>query len=345
MVGTGLGAEHGILIKSATALEQAEKINAIVLDKTGTITKGEPTLTHVVSFSDLAKEKLLTLVASIEKNSKHPLAEAITRFAKEKGVSFSPVEGFEEIPGHGLKGEISGTMYYIGTRKLLDDKAISYEDKLEQIYKLEEEGNTVMLVADSQKLLGIIGVADTVKESSKEAIVRFRKQGLRVYMITGDNERTAKAIARQVGIDPQDVFAQVLPEDKSKHVKDLQSKDLVVGMVGDGINDAPALTQADIGIAIGAGTDVAIESANIVLMKSDLLDAVKSIELSRNTMKNIKQNLFLSFAYNTAGIPIAAGILFPFFGFLLSPMIAAAAMGASSISVLLNALRLKRVSL
>ena len=281
MVGTGLGAEHGILIKSATALEQAQKINAIILDKTGTITKGEPTLTNVKTFSEMDENKLLTLASSIEKNSKHPLAEAIVRGAKEKDIEFQKVEHFEEIPGHGLSGEINGEAYFIGTRKLLDQKHIEYKKQLDVVQKLEENGNTVMLFANSSELLGVISVADTIKETSKAAIEKFRKENISVYMITGDNERTAKAIAAQVGIPSDRVFAQVLPEDKSKHVKSLQEKSFTVGMVGDGINDAPALTQANIGIAIGAGTDVAIESADIVLMKSDLLDAVKSVQLSR----------------------------------------------------------------
>jgi len=345
MVGTGLGAEHGILIKSAAALEQAQKIQAIILDKTGTITKGEPALTGIKSFSSLNEERILMLTSSIEKNSKHPLAEAIVKNAKETNITFEKVSNFEEIPGQGLYGEIEGTAYYIGTRKLMDQKNIEYKDHLESIHSLEEQGNTVMLFADTKELLGIIYVADTIKETSKTAIAKFKDEGIDVYMITGDNERTAKAIALQVGIKEEKVFSQVLPEDKSNHVKNLQKKGYVVGMVGDGINDAPALTQANIGIAIGAGTDVAIESADIVLMKSDLLDSVKAIQLSKWTMKNIKQNLFLSFAYNTLGIPVAAGVLFPFFGFLLSPIIAAGAMAASSISVLVNALRLKRAKL
>ena len=345
MVGTGLGAENGILIKSATALEQAQKINALILDKTGTITKGEPAFTGAESFTDLSEEKLVTLTASIEKNSKHPLAEAIVKYAKEKEMVLADVTKFEEIPGHGLSGEIAGTTYYIGTRKLMEEKGVAYKEKLTRIEALEADGNTVMLFANSEKLLGTISVADTIKESSAEAIEKLRQENIKVFMITGDNERTAKAIAKKVGIAPESVFAQVLPEDKAYHVKKLQEQGLNVGMVGDGINDAPALTQANIGIAIGAGTDVAIESADIVLIKSDLLDAVIAIKLSRGTMRNIKQNLFLAFVYNSAGIPIAAGLLFPFFGFLLSPMIAAGAMAASSISVLLNALRLKHTKL
>ncbi len=345
MVGTGLGAEHGILIKSAEALERAQKIDTIVLDKTGTITKGKPELTKVVSFSKMSEDEILRIASSIEKNSKHPLAESIVRGAEERGIKFEKVTDFKEIPGHGLQGKINGEELYVGNRKLMEDIKVSFENHIDEVHELEEKGNTVMFFANKEELLGIICVADTIKDTSKEAIAQFKSAGIDVYMITGDNQRTAYAIASQVGIDNEHVFAQVLPEDKSNYVKKLQDEGKVVAMVGDGINDAPALTRADIGIAIGAGTDVAIESADIVLMKSDLLDAVKSIQLSKNTMKNIKQNLFLSFAYNTAGIPIAAGLLYPFFGFLLSPMIAAGAMSASSISVLLNALRLKRIKL
>ncbi len=345
MVGTGLGAEQGILIKSAEALEISQKIDAVILDKTGTITNGKPELTKVLSFSKLTEKEILTMSSSIEKNSKHPLAEAIVRGAESKKINFEKVTNFKEIPGHGLLAKIKNKLYFVGNRKLLKDNKISYEKNIKIINNLEENGNTVMFFANKTKLLGIICVADTIKETSKTAISKFNDSKIEVYMITGDNERTANAIAKQVGVDVKNVFSQVLPEDKAKHVKKLQETGHIVAMVGDGINDAPALTQADVGIAIGAGTDVAIESADIVLMKSDLLDAVKSIKLSKGTMRNIKQNLFLSFAYNTAGIPIAAGLLFPFFGFLLSPIIAAGAMAASSISVVSNALRLKKIRL
>jgi P-type Cu+ transporter len=345
IVGTGLGAENGILIKSAGALEMAQKVNSIILDKTGTITKGKPELTEVISFSEIDKNKMLEIAASIENNSNHPLAKAIVKGAKDKNIKFQKVMDFKEISGHGLIGKVNDKNIYVGNRKLMKDNGIKYDKYIDKIHELEEKGNTVMMISDKNAFLGIICVADTIKETSKDAIFRFKNAGINVYMITGDNERTAKAIASQVGISKDYVFAQVLPKDKSKHVKALQEKGNIVAMVGDGINDAPALAQADIGIAIGAGTDVAIESADIVLMKSDLLDAVKAIELSRRTMNNIKQNLFLSFAYNSAGIPLAAGLLFPFFGFLLSPMIAAGAMAASSISVLLNALRLKKIKI
>lgn len=345
MVGTGLGAENGILIKSATALEQAQKIQAIILDKTGTVTNGKPVLTSATSVTGASDVDMLTLAASIEKNSKHPLAEAIVAYAVEKKLVMKEVTTFAEIPGHGLSGKIADQQYFVGTRKLMDREGVAYDSYIADIEKQEDAGNTVMFFSDDKNLLGIISVADTTKETSATAVKAFAQGGIDVYMITGDNQRTAKAIAREVGIDEAQVFAQVLPEEKAQYVKELQDKGLVVGMVGDGINDALALTQADIGIAIGAGTDVAIESADIVLMKSDLLDAVKAVELSHRTMRNIKQNLFFAFGYNSAGIPIAAGVLFPVFGFLLSPMIAAGAMAASSISVVLNALRLKRTKL
>ncbi len=345
MVGTGIGAEKGILIKSAQSLEIAEKINAIVLDKTGTITKGKPQLTSILSFSNKKEDEILKLAASIEKNSSHPLAEAIINHAIKKKIKLEEVKQFKEISGHGVVAKIKSEDVLFGNRKLMTDFKIDYKKYLKKVEDLEAKGNTVMFLGSKKELLGVIGVADIIKETSKDAIKEFNKQNIEVYMITGDNEKTANAIAKQVGISEKNVFAQVLPEDKANYVKKLQSEGKLVAMVGDGINDAPALTQADIGLAIGAGTDVAIESADIVLMRSDLLDAIKAIKLSKNTMKNIKQNLFLSFAYNTAGIPIAAGLLYPFLGILLSPMIGAAAMSASSISVLLNALRLKKTKL
>ncbi|RME52141.1 heavy metal translocating P-type ATPase [Candidatus Woesearchaeota archaeon] len=345
VVGTGLGAERGILIKSAEALERAEKVESVVLDKTGTVTSGKPKLTRVMSFSKLKEEDVLRIASSIEKKSKHPIAEAIVEGARQKKLRFENVSRFREVAGHGLEGVIRGVEYVVGTRKLLTEKHIQLGKHLKEVRELEERGNTVVFLANKSKLLGVISVADTIKETSKEAIAKLASEGVTVYLITGDNRRTALAIAKQVGIEEERVFAQVLPQDKAAHVKKLQEGGGVVAMVGDGINDAPALIQADVGIAIGAGTDVAIESADIVLMKSDLLDVVRAFKLSKATMKNIKQNLFLSFAYNTLGIPIAAGVLYPFFGFLLSPMVAAAAMAASSISVVTNALRLKRAQL
>ena len=344
MVGTGIGAEHHILIKSAEALEIAHKTNAVILDKTGTITKGEPEVTSVVSFSDKDEKAILTIVASIEKNSQHPLAQAIVEESKKKKIKLFSVSNFKDVPGKGIEGDIQGKKVFIGTRLLMKENNINFDNKfIKKIEKLEEEGNSVILVSEDKKFLGVVAVADIIKETSAKAIKSMQDSKIDVYMITGDNERTAKAIARKVGIKESNVFAQVLPENKSEHVKKLQESGKIVAMVGDGINDAPALTQANIGIAIGAGTDVAIESADIVLVKSDLLDVPIALKLSKATMRNIKQNLFFSFGYNTLGIPIAAGVLYPFFGWLLSPIIAAGAMGASSVSVLLNALRLKRI--
>ena len=345
MVGTGIGAKNAILIKSAQALEISEKINAIVLDKTGTITKGKPEVKEIISFSDKSENEILKLAASIEKNSSHPLAESIVNYAIDKKQEFNNILDFNEISGHGVVGYLNSNKILFGNRKLMSDFNIDYKDYLEKIETLESKGNTVMFLAENDNLLGIICVADMIKEDSKLAIDKLKMQGIDVYMITGDNKLTANSVAREVGIEERNVFAQVLPEDKSNYVKKLQDEGKVVAMVGDGINDAPALTQADIGLAIGAGSDVAIESADIVLMRSSLIDVVKAIKLSKNTMKNIKQNLFLSFVYNGVGIPIAAGVMYPFFGVLLSPMIAAGAMSLSSISVLLNALRLKRIKL
>jgi len=344
MVGTGIGAEHHILIKSAEALEIAHKANAVILDKTGTITKGEPEVTSILSFSEKNEKTILITAASIEKSSQHPLAQAIVEEAKNKNLKLLSVSSFKDDPGKGIHGKINGKKILVGNRLLMKENGIKIDDKfIAKIEKLEEEGNSVILLSENMEFLGIVAVADTIKESSAEAIKSMQDSKIGVYMITGDNERTAKAIAKKVGIKNDHVFAQVLPEHKSEHVRNLQKRGNVVAMVGDGVNDAPALTQADIGIAIGAGTDVAIESADIVLMRSDLEDVPIALKISKATMKNIKQKLFFSFGYNTLGIPIAAGILYPFFGWLLSPIIAAAAMGSSSISVLLNALRLKRV--
>jgi P-type Cu+ transporter len=346
MVGTGIGAEKHILIKSAEALEIAHKTSAIILDKTGTITKGEPEVTKILSFSNKKDNEILNIVASIEKNSQHPLAQAIVDEANKKKMKFLPVTNFKDVPGKGIKGNLKGKKILVGTRLLMKENNIEIDNKfITMIENLEGEGNSVIFLSENKKFLGVVAVADTIKENSREAIKNLQNSEIEVYMITGDNERTAKAIAKKVGINESNVFAQVLPENKAEHVKDLQEKGEVVAMVGDGINDAPALTQANIGIAIGAGTDVAMESADIVLVKSDLMDVPVALKLSRTTMRNIKQNLGFSFGYNILGIPIAAGILYPFFGLLLSPMIAAAAMGASSVSVLLNSLRLKRIKL
>lgn len=340
MVGTGKGAEHGVLIKSGVALETAHKIQTIVFDKTGTITEGKPKVTDVIVANGMAEDELLQLAASAEKGSEHPLGEAIVKGAEEKGLEFKKTDSFKAIPGHGIEVKIEGKSILAGNRKLMVESNISLK-KLEKISdKLAGEGKTPMYIAIDNKMAGIIAVADTVKENSKKAIEQLHKMGIEVAMITGDNKRTAEAIAKQVGIDR--ILAEVLPQDKANEVKKLQAEGKKVAMVGDGINDAPALAQADIGIAIGSGTDVAMESADIVLMRSDLMDVPTAIQLSKSTIKNIKENLFWAFGYNTIGIPVAMGILHIFGGPLLNPMIAGAAMSLSSVSVLANALRLKR---
>jgi len=339
MVGTGKGAEYGVLIKGGEALETAHKIKTVVFDKTGTITEGKPRVTDIVITDIVSEAELLQLSASAEKGSEHPLGEAIVNEANERNLEFFNAESFEAIPGHGIEVVIRGRKMLLGNKKLMDDKNIEITLQKESD-KLAEEGKTPMYIAIDGKLAGIIAVADVMKPSSKRAIEVLHSVGIEVAMITGDNRRTAEAIARQVGIDR--VLAEVLPQDKANEVKKLQSEGRKVAMVGDGINDAPALAQADIGIAIGSGTDVAMESADIVLMRSDLMDVPTAIQLSKRTIRNIKQNLFWAFAYNSAGIPIAAGLLYLFGGPLLNPIIAAGAMAFSSVSVLTNALRLKR---
>ncbi len=339
MVGTGKGAELGVLIKSGGALESAYKIETIVFDKTGTITEGKPRVTDIISRNSYNEDKLLEIAATAEKGSEHPLGEAIVKEAQGRNISLLNPESFYAIPGHGIEVTIEGDKVLLGNEKLMRDRNIEVTLE-EDLVRLADEGKTPMLIAINSKLEGIIAVADVVKENSKEAIKRLHDMGIEVAMITGDNRRTAQAIANQVGIDV--VLAEVLPEDKAHEVKKLQEKGKRVAMVGDGINDAPALAMADIGIAIGSGTDVAMESADIVLMKSDLLDVVTAIKLSKSTIKNIKQNLFWAFAYNTAGIPLAAGLFYAFGGPRLNPMFAAGAMSLSSLSVVTNALRLRR---
>jgi P-type Cu+ transporter len=339
MVGTGKGAEYGVLIKSGVALETAHKIKTIVFDKTGTITEGKPKVTDVVVTSEITEEYLLQLAASAEKGSEHPLGEAIVKDAEERGIQFKNLDFFKAIPGHGIEVKMDGKRILLGNRKLMVEREISLKDLEVTSDRLAGEGKTPMYVAIDGRMAGIIAVADTVKENSKKAIEQLHKMGIEVAMITGDNRRTAEAIAKQVGIDR--VLAEVLPEDKANEVKKIQAEGSKVAMVGDGINDAPALAQADIGIAIGSGTDIAMESADIVLMRSDLMDVPTAIQLSKKTISNIKQNLFWAFGYNTLGIPIAMGVLYLFGGPLLNPIIAAAAMSLSSVSVLLNALRLK----
>jgi P-type Cu+ transporter len=339
MVGTGKGAENGVLIKSGGALETTHKVDTIVFDKTGTITQGKPKVTDIVTANGITEEELLILAASAEKGSEHPLGEAIVRDAEEKGHKLLKTESFNAIVGHGIKVAIEGKNLLLGNRKLMDDSGVELEGMAEISNNLANEGKTPMYITIDGKIAGIIGVADIVKETSLKAIEKLHKMGIEVAMITGDNKRTAEAIAKQVGIDR--VLSEVLPEDKANEVKKLQDEGKTVAMVGDGINDAPALAQADIGIAIGSGTDVAMESADIVLMRSDLMDVPTALELSKATIRNVKQNLFWAFAYNVIGIPIAMGVLYLFGGPLLNPMIAGAAMSLSSVSVLLNALRLK----
>jgi len=339
MVGTGKGAENGVLIKGGEPLETTYKLKTIVFDKTGTITEGKPKVTDIITNGE-SEEEILILAASAEKGSEHPLGEAIVKDAEEKGLSLKVIDKFNAIPGHGIEVEIDKKSILLGNKKLMMEKNINISSLDETSDRLASEGKTPMYIAIDENAAGIIAVADTVKASSKNAIESLHKMGIKVAMITGDNKRTADAIAKQVGIDI--VLSEVLPEDKANEVKKLQVDGNRVGMVGDGINDAPALAQADIGIAIGSGTDVAIESADIVLMRSDLMDVISAIKLSKATIKNIKENLFWAFGYNVLGIPVAMGVLHIFGGPLLNPMIAAGAMSLSSVSVLLNALRLRR---
>lgn len=339
MVGTGKGAQNGILIKSAESLEIAHTINTVVIDKTGTITEGKTQVTDIFTSEKITQDKLLQLCATIEKNSEHPLADAILKKAQEKEIELLNATDFEALNGLGIKAKVEDRVFYIGNKKLLDSKNISLDLFYEKSEKLANEGKTPIFIADENEVLGLIAISDVVKPTSKDAILEFEKMGLEVIMLTGDNYKTANAIAKQININ--NVIAEVLPQDKEKEIQKLQSLGKKVAMIGDGINDAPALVRADVGIAIGAGTDIAIESANIVLVKSDLLDAVKAIQLSNAVIKNIKQNLFWAFFYNIIGIPLAAGVFYAVLGWKLSPMFAGAAMSLSSVTVVLNALRLK----
>ncbi|WP_277679985.1 heavy metal translocating P-type ATPase [Gracilibacillus dipsosauri] len=340
MVGTGKGAEHGVLIKSGEALETTHNLDTIVFDKTGTLTEGKPIVTDILATPLITKDDLLYYAASGETGSEHPLGEAIVQKSKEENMTLAKPDHFEAIPGHGIRVEIEGKDMYIGNRKLMLEQKIDLSSMEKESDRLADEGKTPMYLSIDGELAGIIAVADTLKENSVKAIKDLKKRGVEVIMITGDNKRTAKAIAKQVGIDH--VLSEVLPEDKAEEVKKLQETGKKVAMVGDGINDAPALAQADIGIAVGSGTDVAIESADIVLMRNDLTAVLTAIDLSHATLRNIKQNLFWAFAYNLVGIPVAMGLLYIFGGPLMSPMFAAVAMSFSSVSVLLNALRLRR---
>lgn len=340
MVGTGKGAEHGILIKSAEALQKAQHITTVVFDKTGTLTKGKPEVTDIVALGAFKEKDVLFYAGIAEKRSEHPLGEAIVKKAQQQHITLANPTSFKAIMGKGLEAKYRGKVIYLGNRVLMKEKKINFSAVETMIQRLEEEGKTAMMLAVGTKIAGIVAVADTVNDTSRKAVAVLHKLGKKVVMITGDNQRTAQAIAKQLGI--QHVLAEVLPEDKANEVKKLQKNGRKVAMVGDGINDAPALAQADVGIAIGSGTDVAIESADIVLVRQNVLDVAKAIDLSVYTMRKIKQNLFWAFFYNSAGIPLAAGILYPFTGWLLSPIIAGAAMAFSSVSVVSNALLMKR---
>ena len=346
MVGTGKGAENGILIKSGDALETAHQIDTVVLDKTGTITQGKPVVTDIICAAgkNADKTQLLQIAGSLEKGSEHPLAEAIVNYCVTNNISLEKVTDFNALFGKGIEGTVSGTHYYAGNEKMMEEKGISLStEQKNQIRELAKQGRTPLLFADKKQFLGIVAVADVVKPTSKEAVQKFRDYGIHVIMLTGDNEVTAQAIKEQVGID--EVIAGVLPTQKEEKISALKQAGHKVAMIGDGVNDAPALASADVGIAIGAGTDVAIESADIVLMKNDLLDAVGAVKLSKAVIRNIKENLFWAFFYNSIGIPLAAGVLYPLFQIKLNPMFGAAAMSLSSVCVVSNALRLRWVKL
>ncbi|MGQ9639981.1 MAG: heavy metal translocating P-type ATPase [Candidatus Bathyarchaeia archaeon] len=340
MVGTGKGAEKGILIKGGEYLEKAHKLDTIIFDKTGTLTVGEPSVTDIVAIPPHSQDLVLKLAASAELGSEHPLGEAIVNKAQEMGLDLTEPQSFEALPGKGVTATFNGRKVLLGNRLLMDDNGISTVEIDETLKRLENEGKTVMLITVDRNLIGAIAVADTLKENSKVAVEQLKKMGLKVAMLTGDNERTAKAIAKQIGIEK--IIAEVLPANKAEIIRKLQNEGRIVAMVGDGINDAPALAQADVGIAIGSGTDVALETGGIILVRDDLRDVVASIQLSKITVRKIKQNLFWAFFYNTLFIPVAAGLLYPTFKILLNPMLAAAAMAFSSVTVVANSLLLRR---
>lgn len=340
MVGTGKGAEHGILIKDAESLETAHKINTIIFDKTGTLTKGQPEVTDIIPVNSANKDELLILAGSIEKGSEHSLAEAIVKSAEAKNLALFKVEKFRAIPGHGVEGTVDGKRIIFGNKRLMDKENIAIVSASDKISEMEINGKTVMMLAAQGKLAGLIAVADIIKESAKEGLLALQSLGIEIVMITGDNQRTASAIGNSLGI--KRILAEVLPDQKEAEVRKIQAEGKVVAMVGDGINDAPALAAADVGIAMGSGTDVAIESADITLINKDLKSVATAIVLSKKTMKTIKQNLFWAFGYNIILIPVAMGVLYPFFGILLNPIFASMAMATSSISVVLNSLLLKK---
>jgi Cu+-exporting ATPase len=340
MVATGKGATMGVLFRNAEAIEVMRKVDTIVVDKTGTLTEGKPKLVTILPIPGLDEQRLLGLVASLERGSEHPLAAAIVRGSEERGVLLGEALGFESLTGKGVRGTVNGQAVALGNQKLMDDLGGELGDLVSKSEALRADGQTVMFVAVDGLPAGLVGVADPIKESTPEAIRALHEEGIRIVMLTGDSQTTASAVAKKLDID--DVIAEVLPDQKVDAVKRLQREGFFVAMAGDGINDAPALAQAQVGIAMGTGTDVAMESASVTLVKGDLRGIVRARRLSRQTMRNIKQNLFFAFVYNAAGVPIAAGVLYPFFGLLLSPIIAAAAMSLSSVSVVGNALRLRR---
>jgi len=339
MVGTGKGAENGILIKGGASLETAHKLNTVVLDKTGTITEGEPSLTDVIPADGFTESDFLKKIASAEKQSEHPLAAAIVRGAEERGLQFEKTESFNALEGRGIEAIVGGKDLLLGNLRLMQERNIPLNGAQTVVDRLAGEGKTPMFAAIDNRYAGIVAVADRVKLKSKDAIQTLQNLGLEVVMMTGDNKRTAEAVAAEVGI--RRVLAEVLPADKAGEIKRLQAEKKIVAMVGDGINDAPALAQADVGIAIGTGTDVAIEASDITLIKGDLQGVATAIALSKATIRSVKQNLFWAFIYNVIGIPIAAGLLYPVFGILLSPILASAAMSLSSVSVVANSLRLR----
>jgi len=343
MVATGKGATLGVLFKNAEAIEVLRKVDTLVVDKTGTLTEGKPKLVAVEPLAGYDADKLLRLAASLERASEHPLAAAIVKGADERRIALAPVDRFESLTGRGVRGRVDGVSVALGNQKLLEELGIQRADAAAKAEAMRADGQTVMFVVADGRVIGLLGVADPIKQTTPEAIRKLHDDGVRVVMLTGDSNTTARAVARKLGID--DVFAEVLPQDKASIVKKLQSEGRIVAMAGDGINDAPALAQAQVGIAMGTGTDVAMESAGVTLVKGDLRGIVRARLLSRATMANIRQNLFFAFVYNSLGVPIAAGVLYPFFGLLLSPMIAAAAMSFSSVSVISNALRLRHAKL